>query len=137
LKADEEAIVEIATHQEIDARLCGEVASLTAESCRVTLTASRSMRADSSGLIHGGFVFGMADYAAMVAVNHPNVVLGAAETKFLKPVRVGDTLEAEAHIQERQGKRIFVAVTVSRGEDAVFQGLFTCFVPPRHVLDSN
>jgi acyl-coenzyme A thioesterase PaaI-like protein len=92
------------------------------------------MRADASGLIHGGFVFGLADYAAMVAVNHPNVVLGAAETKFLKPVQVGDQLQAEAHIQERQGKKIFVAVTVRRASEEIFQGLFTCFVPPRHVL---
>ena len=127
--------MEIATHQEIDARLCGAVESLTEESCRVTMTTLDAMRADASGLIHGGFIFGMADYAAMVAVNHPNVVLGAAETKFLKPVKVGQTLEAEAHIQERQGKKIFVAVTVKRGGEEVFQGLFTCFVPPHHVLD--
>jgi acyl-coenzyme A thioesterase PaaI-like protein len=126
--------VKIDTHLEIDARLCGEVESLTEGSCRIKMTTLSSMRADASGLIHGGFVFGMADYAAMVAVNHPNVVLGAAETKFLKPVKVGDRLAAEAQIQERQDKKIFVAVTVSRGEEAVFQGLFTCFVLPRHVL---
>jgi uncharacterized protein (TIGR00369 family) len=126
--------VKITTHLEIDTRLCGEVESLTEEGCRVAMTTLASMRADASGLIHGGFVFGMADYAAMVAVNHPNVVLGAAETKFLKPVKVGDRLVAEAQIQEKQGKKIFVSVTVVRGDEAVFQGLFTCFVPPRHVL---
>lgn len=129
--------MEIATHREIDTRLCGRVESLSEDSCNVTMEAVEEMRADASGLIHGGFLFGMADYAAMVAVNHPNVVLGAAETKFLRPVRVGETLLAEAHIQERQGKKIFVAVTVKRGGDEVFQGLFTCFVPPRHVLDRD
>jgi uncharacterized protein (TIGR00369 family) len=133
-KTQEEAIVEIATHQEIDARLCGQVVSLSEDHCSIALHAREEMRADASGLIHGGFVFGLADYAAMVAVNHPNVVLGAAETKFLKPVQVGDRLQAEAHIQERQGKKIFVAVTVKRGAEEIFQGLFTCFVPPRHVL---
>ncbi|MDJ0782737.1 MAG: hotdog domain-containing protein [Desulfosarcinaceae bacterium] len=126
--------MKIATHQEIDARLCGHVDTITEEGCSVTMTALEEMRADASGLIHGGFIFGMADYAAMVAVNHPNVVLGAAETKFLLPVRVGDALMASARIQERQGKKIFVAVAVSRGQEEVFQGLFTCFVPPRHVL---
>jgi uncharacterized protein (TIGR00369 family) len=132
-----EAFVEIATHREIDARLCGQVESLTEDRCRVTMVTMEQMRADASGLIHGGFLFGMADYAAMVAVNHPNVVLGAAETKFLRPVKVGESLLAEAHIQEQQGKKIFVAVTVKRGEEEVFQGLFTCFVPPRHVLDKD
>ena len=127
--------MEITTHREIDARLCGEVVSLTTDSCRVSLTTLESMRADNSGLIHGGFVFGMADYAAMVAVNHPNVVLGAAETKFLKPVQVGETIVADAHIQERQGKKIFVAVSVAREGEPVFQGMFTCFVPEHHVLN--
>ena len=42
-----------------------------------------------------GFIFGAADYAAMLAVNQPNVVLGAAETHFLKPSRVGDVLLAQ------------------------------------------
>ena len=126
--------MKITTHLEIDARLCGEVESLTEGGCRVVMKALPSMRVDASGLIHGGFVFGMADYAAMVAVNHPNVVLGAAETKFLKPVKVGDALTADAQIQERQEKKIFVSVTVMRGAESVFQGLFTCFVLPRHVL---
>jgi acyl-coenzyme A thioesterase PaaI-like protein len=48
------------------------------------------MAVDDRGLVHGGFVFGLADHAAMLAVNDPNVVLGAASTRFLKPVRVGE-----------------------------------------------
>lgn len=132
-----EVILEIATHREIDARLCGRVESLAEDRCCISMLATEQMRADATGLIHGGFVFGMADYAAMVVVNHPNVVLGAAETQFLRPVREGDSLLAVAHIQEQQGKKIFVAVTVTRGDEEVFKGLFTCFIPPRHVLDQD
>ena len=47
------------------------------------------MAADGRGLVHGGFTFGLADFAAMCAVNDPNVVLGAATCKFLAPVQVG------------------------------------------------
>ena len=53
----------------------------------VELTATPEMEADASGLTHGGFTFGLADYAAMLAVNHPNVVLGSAQTKFTSPRR--------------------------------------------------
>ena len=67
------------------------------------------MAADDRGLVHGGFIFGMADYAAMVAVNDPLVVLGSAETKFLKPVQVGDTVEAVARVQSESGKKRIVA----------------------------
>ena len=92
------------------------------------------MAADRHGLVHGGFIFSLADHAAMLAVNHPNVVLGAAKTKFLRPVVVGEKVLAEAKVDRREGKKIFVQVTVDRGEETVFEGEFTCFEPPKHVL---
>ena len=73
-----------------DPRFCGTLVELGEGSARVALDAIDSMVVDAQGLVHGGFVFGLADYAAMLAVNDPNVVLGAAETRFLKPVRRGD-----------------------------------------------
>ena len=77
----------------------------------------------------------MADYAAMLAVNDPNVVLGAAETKFLKPVKTGDDLIAQAEVTGAKGKKRTVEVSVSRGEEVVFTGTFTCFALPCHVFD--
>ena len=101
---------------------------------RVEMLAVPQMAADDSGLVHGGFVFGQADYAAMLAVNHPNVVLGGADVKFLKPVVVGDTLIAEAKVEEDAGKKKVVPVVVFRDQEPVFNGTFTCFVLPQHVL---
>jgi uncharacterized protein (TIGR00369 family) len=92
------------------------------------------MAVDDFGLVHGGFIFGLADYAAMIAVNHPNVVLGAADVKFLKPVKIEETVIAEATVQERSGKKHIVSVTVKKGEETVFEGTFTCFVLKEHVL---
>jgi len=93
------------------------------------------MAADKSGLVHGGFVFGLADYAAMLAVNHPNVVLGSADVKFLKPVQVGETLKARASVQKVEGKKQLVEVVVNQGDTIVFSGGFTCFVLDTHILD--
>ena len=95
------------------------------------------MAADERGLVHGGFVFGAADYAAMLAVNDPNVVLGAAETRFLKPVVVGEEVVAEARVESEKGKKRVVEVTVRRGEDEVCQATLTCFVLPQHVLEGS
>jgi uncharacterized protein (TIGR00369 family) len=92
------------------------------------------MTVDDTGLVHGGFIFGLADHAAMIAVNHPNVVLGAAEVKFLKPVKSGETVIAEAKIKDESGKKMVVSTSVSRNGDKVFEGHFTCFVLDRHVL---
>ncbi|CAE8594489.1 unnamed protein product [Polarella glacialis] len=99
------------------------------------MVASKEMKADAQGLTHGGFYFGMADYAAMLAVNDPHVVLGAATAKFLKPVRTGDELTAEARVSEAKGKKRVVEVKIFRGTEEVFEGTFTCFVLEKHVLD--
>ncbi len=122
------------THLKIDPSLCGTPVWLGDGRSRVELTPSEVMQADDTGLVHGGFVFGLADYAAMIAVNHPNVVLGAATVKFLKPVQVGHPLVAEAGVSRIDGKKHIVTVSVLCEAETVFAGEFICFVPETHVL---
>jgi acyl-coenzyme A thioesterase PaaI-like protein len=125
------------THLAIDQRLCGRVRDIGEGRSTVELTLVDEMRADAIGLVHGGFVFGAADYAAMVAVNHPNVVLGSAQVKFMRPSRVGDTLAFEARVETAEGRKRTVAVV---GRDAsgaeAFAGTFVCFVLDAHVLQT-
>ena len=128
--------MDIRTHLQIDQDLCGRPGAVEPGFCRVSFTATERMAADERGLVHGGFVFGLADYAAMLAVNDPHVVLGAADVKFLKPVSVGDDLVAEARVAEVGGRKHQVDVTVCRDEDMVLEGRLTCFVLDRHVLDA-
>ena len=126
--------MKIFTHNEIDRELCGKPLLLEEGFSRVELLTTRRMRVDGTGLIHGGFIFGLADYAAMIAVNHPNVVLGAADVKFLKPVKVNEVVVAEARVDIKEGKRQRILVTVMREEEKVFEGEFTCFTLDKHVL---
>ena len=127
--------MDIRTHRRIDPALCGFPLELSPGRSTVRLETTEMMSADERELVHGGFVFGMADYAAMLAVNDPNVVLGAAETRFTAPVRVGETLEARAVIGEENGRKRQVDVSVRNQENEVFTGRFTCFIPDRHVFD--
>ena len=76
-----------------------------AGTARVGLTTLPEMAVDAAGLVHGGFVFGLADHAAMLAVNDPYVVLGSAAVRFLRPVRVGERLIAEARRGDRRDVR--------------------------------
>ena len=126
--------MDIRTHRGIDPSLCGTPVRLADGRCRVEMTPSEQMTADDSGLIHGGFVFGMADYAAMLAVNHPNVVLAGADCRFYKPVRAGERLAAEARVAEGDEKRQSVEVRVLREDVEVFSGRFDCVVLKDHVL---
>ena len=94
------------------------------------------MGVDEFSLAHGGFVFGLADYAAMVVINEPTVVLGKAEVKFLKPVEVNEELTVKAIINSIiDGKKRTVSVIVSNDKkEIVFEGVFDCFVLENHVL---
>lgn len=128
--------MEVITHQKINQELCGKPLEIKEGYSRVELVTLESMAADKTGLVHGGFIFGQADYAAMIAVNHPNVVLGGADVKFLKPVKAGEKVLAQASVTAIDGKKNTVEVVVTRGEEKVFQGTFFCFVLGKHVLNS-
>lgn len=128
-------MINVHTHKKTNASLCGSPIKVEEGYSLVSLQTTEEMGVDDFGLVHGGFVFGLADYAAMIAVNHPNVALGAADVKFLKPVRVGEMLTAEARLDAREGKKHNVSVRVERKGETVFEGTFVCFVLERHVLE--
>jgi acyl-coenzyme A thioesterase PaaI-like protein len=114
--------------------LTGTPVELGEGSAVVELEAVAEMVADDSGLIHGGFVFGLADHAAMLAINHPNVVLAGAEVQFLAPVVIGDRMRSRATVGDTQGRRRLVDVVVTVGTRVVFTGRFAGATPERHVL---
>jgi uncharacterized protein (TIGR00369 family) len=126
--------VEIRTHRRIDQSLSGVPVELYEGKAIVKLKTDERMVADEYGLIHGGFIFSLADYASMLAVNEETVVLAKAEVKFLKPVKLGDEVVATAEVKGIEGKKRFVFVEVKRGDEVVFTGEFLCVVPEKHVL---
>lgn len=127
--------MDITTHQLIDNELCGKPVMVENGKSRVEYTTTPIMAADDSGLVHGGFIFGLADYAAMLAVNHPNVVLGGADVKFLKPVKAGESVYAQASVTSASGKKQMVSVVVKREDEVIFKGDFSCFILEKHVLE--
>jgi uncharacterized protein (TIGR00369 family) len=122
------------THRRLDHELCGAPVRLGDGLAEVELVTTDRMRADDEGLVHGGFVFGLADHAAMLAIDRETVVLGSAEVKLVAPVRVGERLHALAKLREIAGKKHIVDVEVRGATGPVMTGSFTCFVPARHVL---
>ena len=122
------------THLNINTTLCGKVTKLQENYSEVLLHTTQQMTADKQGLVHGGFIFGAADYAAMSAVNDPLVVLGASNSRFLAPVKVGDAVLCQASVVSGKGKKREVEVQAFVGEKLVFEGSFTTFVLDKHVL---
>ncbi len=128
--------MDINTHLGINQSLCGRVLSVGEGMAVVKLDTTPEMVADEHKLVHGGFIFGAADYAAMAAVNDPNVVLGSAEVKFLRPTRCGEAVSLRAKVAEAEGKCRRVEVEgIDEAGNKVFSGIFVCFVLEKHVLD--
>ena len=122
------------THLKTSKQWVGNLLELSEGKATVELETQGAMAVDDHNLVHGGFIFGLADYAAMLAINHPNVVLGGSSNRFLKPVIAGETVCAKANLAREEGKKKIVEVTVERGEETVFTGEFICFIPEKHVL---
>jgi acyl-coenzyme A thioesterase PaaI-like protein len=130
--------MEIKTHKRIDNSLSGEVLSLEeGKSATVKLKTDERMLADEKGLIHGGFIFSAADYCAMITINHPYVVLGGGEVKFLKPLKLGQQAVFKSQVLSSEGKKSFVKVEgfIDGTEKKFFEGTFTCYILDKHVLE--
>ncbi len=133
----EDNTIYLNTHESINQDLCGEIHKLELGYVEVELVTTEDMVADDMGLIHGGFVFSAADYAAMAAVNERNVVLVASECQFLSPVKLGDVVKIIAKVRHKEGRKRNVVVEAFVTEVKVFSGLFKTVITERHVLKLN
>jgi len=130
----EENKVYINTHERINQDLNGEVIVMEAGYVEVRLTTTSEMVADDIGLIHGGFIFSAADYAAMLAVNERNVVLVGSDCQFLSPVKFHDVVDVIARVRHKEGRKRNVHVEAFVLEIKVCEGEFKTVVTEKHIL---
>ncbi len=131
---DDKDEVILKTHERINRELSGEILKLDVGYVELELRTVPEMLADDQGLIHGGFIFSAADYAAMAAVNERNVVLVACDSQFLSPVKLGDIVHFTAKVRHKEGRKRNVHVTAHVLDIKVFDGEFKTVVTDRHVL---
>ena len=126
--------VVLKTHEMLNSSLSGDLEKLEDGYALVRLYTTEDMRADKLGLVHGGYIFSAADFAAMAAVNEPNVVLAGCDCQFLSPVRVGDEVKVEAKVRHKEGRKRNVSVTAHVYDIKVFEAEFKTVVTEQHVL---
>ena len=122
------------THEQINRDLSGELMRLESGYVELRLTTTKEMVADSMGLIHGGFIFSAADFAAMACVNERNVVLVGSDCQFLSPAKFGDEINFTARVRHKEGKKRNVHVEGYVLDIKIFEGEFKTVVLERHVL---
>lgn len=126
--------VVLQTHESVNRDLSGEILNHERGYVTLRLTTIAEMVADNMGLIHGGFIFSAADYAAMACVNERNVVLVGSDCQFLSPVKLGDEVTFVARVRHKEGRKRNVHVEGSVLDIKVFEGEFKTVVLERHIL---
>lgn len=126
--------VVLRTHLRINQALSGEIIKMELGYVEVLLTTLPEMLADDIGLIHGGFIFSAADFAAMSAVNEKNVVLVASDCQFLSPVKLHDEVLFVARVRHKEGRKRNIHVVAHVLDIKVFEGEFKTVITDNHVL---
>jgi acyl-CoA thioesterase len=97
----------------------------------------RSEMMNGLGIVHGGIAFSLADSAFAFACNNRNNLSVALDTSinFLKPVYVGDRLEAIATEMHNGRSTGLYQISISN-QDQVVVALFkgTCFRTGKNIL---
>lgn len=124
----------IRTSPDININLCGVVQELKESYSKTALHTTLDMRTDSDGLVHNGFIYGAADYAALAAVNQPFSVSIGSRIAFFAPVKVGEVVEFEAHSHFDESRKKEVRVTGKVKDIKIFEGTFQIVVLEDHIF---
>lgn len=125
------------THNKIRSNLCGTIIKLETGYAKTTLQTTKDMVVDELGLIHSGFIFGAADFAAVAAVNEANVVIIGARTKFLAPAKLEDLITFEAKAKFEDSRKREIRVTAYINDIKIFEGIFHAIVLEQHIFKTN
>ena len=125
---------ELKTHLKFNPRF-GRLIEINENGAKVILDTLGDMAVDEEGLIHGGFIFGAADFCAMASVNEPFVVLvKATDCEFMAPVKIGESVEFIGEILMKEKRKVEVKVIGTLKNIKVFEGIFSCVILEQHVL---
>ncbi|MDD3324599.1 MAG: PaaI family thioesterase [Sulfurospirillaceae bacterium] len=125
------------THNKTKSNLCGNILRLESGFSKVSLQTIPDMAVDEFGLVHSGFIFGSAEFAAVSAVNEENVVVIGSRVKFFAPAKVGDLVEFEAKAKFEDSRKREIKVIGKINEIKVFEGVFQAVVLENHILKTR
>ena len=124
----------VKANQLINQHIVGVLDELTKDEATVRLSCTEDMVVDEKGLIHSGFIFSSANYAATAAVNSPYSVLAVSKVNFLAPLALNDTVIFIAKAMQTESRKRVVEVLGYLNDVKVFEGEFSIVVLDRHVM---
>lgn len=127
---------EKAVCKDIDSSICGELLTLSKNKAEVSFIPKESMIYDDK-IIHSGFIFGAASYAAMCAINKKNSLIITSETKFFAPVELGQEVLFRAVALQSEGKKCEVRVEGLLLDIKIFEGIFSVAIFDKKLFKFN
>mgnify|MGYP000676557252 CR=1 FL=1 len=134
LHVDHAFLDQLKTHQSVKPNLFGNITQLEKGYAKINLLSTDDMVVDELGLVHSGFIFSSADYAAAAAVNEENVIIIGAKTSFLAPAKIGDLIEFEAKAKFEDSRKREITVTGKINDIKIFEGVFHAVVLEKHIF---
>ncbi|NOX15628.1 MAG: PaaI family thioesterase [Epsilonproteobacteria bacterium] len=128
---------DLLTHTKVRSSLIGNIISLEHSKSKTTLQTTEEMTVDKLGLIHNGFIFGAAEYAAAIAVNEENLVIISSKVKFLAPAKDGDLIEFIAMAKFEDSRKREIKVIGEINEIKIFEGIFQAVLLENHILKTK
>lgn len=104
--------------------LCGSIIKMSEEEVLVKFTPSEQMIGDQNNLIHSGFIFNAANYAAMCLVNQAHSLTIGAEVQFLAPIELEQEMLFLATIKYTNDRKYKVLVKGTLLDIKIFEGVF-------------
>lgn len=104
--------------------LCGAIIRMSEEEVLVKFTPNEQMVGDENNLIHSGFIFNAANYAAMCLVNRTHSLTIGAEVQFLAPIELDQEMLFLATIKHINDKKYKVLVKGTLLDIKIFEGTF-------------
>ncbi len=128
---------DIKTSPAIKLNLSGTTTFLEKNHAKTKFYTNADMVADDRGLIHSGFIFSAANYAALVAINEEFCVTIGARINFFGPLKLGDIIEFEAKAHFDENRKREVRVTGHTKEIKIFEGTFQLVTLDEHIFDAQ
>ncbi len=125
------------THKRVNSAFSGSITALEENHSKVNLLTTKDMTTDELGLVHSGFIFSAASYAAAVSINQENTIIIGSKVSFLAPAKVGDNIEFEAKVKFEDLRKREISVIGKINDIRVFQGVFHAVVLEKHIFKTK
>jgi len=128
---------ELITHTKVKSTFVGNLTEFKKGFAKVVLQTTHDMIVDEFGLIHSGFIFGAAEYAAVASINEENIIVIGCRAKFFAPAKLGDFIEFEAKGRFEEARKREIKVIGRINDIKVFEGIFHAILLEKHILKVN